>query len=761
MPRARRFTFAALAIAVGAVVWLLAFPAKHESLAAQPDPFDEAYRAEQNVAVRGKARNGVEEPAPIKQLTDYLALKASVSPVQAKRGQVVQIVLSGQTKPYAYTYSAIKKGRDQAGKPTQIGYKNTPWIKPLYPIFESESKLKTTPGVDTAVVLKGDFEWKQDVFISPEASPGRHTVPVDVNIQVCTIEDAAAGTSNVCLPQEPYRSLEVTIDISGDPAVPPPADLDERLKPVPLEIITDVAAEELGGLLVGAFIGAILMLLTPCVFPMIPITVNFFIKQAEKEHHRPFAMASVYAGTIVLLLTAVITLAGKSIIDLANEPWFNLGLGVVLLLFALGLFGFFEVDLTKFFGTVLLLGVAFGLSILAKWAIPFFTQGNKELLLAILSIGAAVPLTMLVGKLLRGVERLMGLEESALLQFFARQESKGGMLGAAFMAMTFTVTSFSCTGPFLGILLAPLAGSRFTPIHLLLAALVYAVTFAAPFFFLALFPTYLKKLPKSGGWMTTIKVTMGFLEIGAALKFLANVDLFWFPGEPRIFNYDTVLCSWIALSIACSLYLFGFYRLDHDTGEDHIGVPRMIFASLFLGMGLYLTPLLFGGTPQGFVMEGAVSFLPPSLRKHGEIPWIEDDYKAAWEEAVRQKKLIFIDFTGQNCANCRANERNAFMKPKIVRELKNFVCLQLYTDRVPDPELTPDQSKREGLKQQAWQTGLVNNIANPVYVVFKPDPTSPFDETGKPKGQVVAQFQGLITKMREFALLLESARGAN
>src|SRR5581483_4422585 len=206
-----------------------------------------------------------------------------------------------------------------------------------------------------------------------------------------------------------------------------------------------------------------------------PITVNFFLKQSEKEHHRPLAMASVYSGTIIILLTLVMLALGNVVIALANDPWFNLALGAVLVIFAMSLFGMFEI------------------------ALP-----------------------------------------SGLARFTSAHEGQGGFMGAIFMALTFTITSFTCTGPFLGAMLAPVAGIKPPVWQLATAAVVYSATFAAPFFVLALFPAMLKKLPKSGGWLNAIKVTMGFLELGAALKFLSNTDIAWHPGNPRFFNYDTV-----------------------------------------------------------------------------------------------------------------------------------------------------------------------------------------------------------------------------
>src|SRR5262249_34174251 len=170
---------------------------------------------------------------------------------------------------------------------------------------------------------------------------------------------------------------------------------------------------------------------------------------------------------------------------------------------------------------------------------------------------------------------LFGMYEIELPSFLARftsaREGQGGMAGAFFMALTFTITSFTCTGPFLGPLLAGASTLKPSTDKLILGALAYSAVFAAPFFFLALFPKLLKALPKSGGWLNAIKVVMGFLELAAALKFIANTDLALNPGDPLFFTYETVLCAWIALSVACGLYLLGVFRLPHDSPVEYIG----------------------------------------------------------------------------------------------------------------------------------------------------------------------------------------------
>jgi thiol:disulfide interchange protein len=456
------------------------------------------------------------------------------------------------------------------------------------------------------------------------------------------------------------------------------------------------------GLLGAAFGGAFLMLLTPCVFPMIPITVNFFLKQSEKEHHRPLAVASVYSGTIIILLTLVMLALGKVVIDLANDALFNLALGAVLIVFALSLFGMYEIELP-----------------------------------------------------------------SALARFTSAREGQGGFVGAIFMALTFTITSFTCTGPFLGAMLAPVAGIQPPMLHLILAALVYSTTFAAPFFVLALFPSMLKKLPKSGGWLNSIKVTMGFLELGAALKFLANTDLAWFPGNPRLFNYDTVLSAWIALSLACGLYLFGFFRLPHDDKIEHIGAMRIVFGTIFLGLALYMLPALYGEKPRGIVGENLIAFLPPDLRESradrggngngtAELAW-HLDYIDGWQQAKRENKLIFIDFTGITCTNCRDNEQNVFPKRSVQELLKDYVRVRLYTDSVPNPRLSAAAASEQAARNAQWKDDIANPT-NPTYVVFDPDRNEPFTKEGLLNGKVVDKRNGKIWDLDDFVAFLKDSQ---
>lgn len=679
------------------------------------DPFDPANKA----PVLG------DKTLSLLPLIDF---EVKIAPNKAKRGEVVRVTLSGKTKKGYHTYPVTQRTNQQDPSGIAIKYTGIDGIKPLWPIEESPPEL-TVSLLDT-IVLEHEkpFTWSQDLLVDPEAKPGQYelTVAID-NVQVCN--------KSSCSTPAPYRPLYVPLEILDGAAVAPAREVTDRLQGPPAvkvitptpEQIADVRGKkpdpDLPGRTVDAnnlwsFVwfacgGAFLMLLTPCVFPMIPITVNFFIKQSEKEHHNPLLMASVYAGTIIVLLTTVMLAVGGIIVWIANNGWFNLALGLVLIVFALSLFGMYEIELPHF-----------------------------------------------------------------LARFTSSREGRGGLIGAVFMAMTFTITSFTCTGPFLGLVLGSVAEVKPPAINLILGALVYSTTFAAPFFVLALFPSFLKKLPRSGSWLNSVKVTMGFLELGAALKFLSNADFAWNKGIPLLFTYDAVLAAWLALTVSCSVYLLGLIRLPHDDKVESIGVVRMLIAVGFLGMAIYLAPAMFGVQPTGVIGDNIAAFLPlrtghendaPGVGgkagKPGESPGSKDwylDYDDAWKDATENNKLIFIDFTGINCTNCRYNERSVFTQRQVKNELDKFVKVQLYTDTVPNPKL---EVAGQAERNTTWRKKLVNDTTNPYYVILDPARDKALED-GLPKGKIVGKANGTIKAGEQFDVptfvrVLQRAQGKN
>lgn len=638
-----------------------------------------------------------------------------------RRGETVLLQIKGTPKKDYHTYPLTEKAPNQgSGLLSSLIYQDVPGLRPLWPIAETKSTFHDTGPTAFGVILEHDkpFAWTQEILILPDAVPGEAKLPFSIKLQVCHDElGCTPGT----------HSFEASIPISDKPALPLTEDLKKqmavkpevRVVPLPPEFAKkgnpttpkagtpgvtpkpDDAKRSLLGVILASMGAAIAMVFTPCVFPMIPITVSFFLKQSEKEHHRPLVTAAVYSITIIVVLTLAVLVLGQFIVILANSVWLNLGLGLLLIFFALSLFGMYEIELPSF-----------------------------------------------------------------LAHFTSSREGQGGYAGAFFMALTFTITSFTCTGPFLGPLLVSVKEMQLSFPELVLASFAYSATFAAPFFVLALFPTALKALPRSGGWLNSVKVVMGFLELAAALKFLGNTDLAINPGNPWFFNYETVLCSWIVLSVACGLYLLGLYRLPHDSPVESIGAIRLILATIFMGIGLYMLPALWRIQPQGIIGEGLVAFLPYDTKPRSSsggnggdaqahLDW-HLDYEKAWEQAVREKKPIFIDFTGVNCTNCRDNENRVFPKPEVRRELEKYVRVQMYNDTVPKAGLSLTQATEAADRNRELQTETFQDVTTPLYIIFQPSKDKPIED-GKLKGVELGRMKGKIFdhEIGQFLTLLQ------
>jgi thiol:disulfide interchange protein DsbD len=342
-----------------------------------------------------------------------------------------------------------------------------------------------------------------------------------------------------------------------------------------------------GGLwatVVTAVLGGFISLLTPCVFPMIPVTVSFFLKQGERAHHRPVTMAAVYCATIVAVLT-VGGIALVHVLQVISQHWItNVFLTVVFIYFALSLLGMYEIQLPS------------------------------------------------------GLANLTG-----------SREGKGGLGGIIFMALTFSIISFACVGPIYGAFITLEASQSSVTgwLQRVLGPLAFALAFASPFFVLALFPSLLRSLPKSGSWMNSVKVVMGFLELAAAFKFVRAAELN-FLAKSEYFTFELVMGIYIALCVACGLYLLNVYRLPHDhEAPESIGVLRLVFGLVFLSFALYLLPGLFrddhgrSQKPRGIAYEWVSAFLLPD----NPSDW-RSDLRAALAAAEREKKPLFIDFTG-------------------------------------------------------------------------------------------------------------------
>lgn len=406
-----------------------------------------------------------------------------------------------------------------------------------------------------------------------------------------------------------------------------------------------------------------LALLTPCVFPMIPITVSFFTKRSEKANAKGLRDSFIFAFGIISTFTAfgilLAAIAGPTgIRDFASNPWVNIFIAGIFLVFALNLFGAFEIQ---------------------------------------------VP-TGIMNKL--------------------NAKSQGSGIGSILlMGLVFSLTSFTCTVPFVGTaLISSSGGEWFYPI---IGMLGFSATFAVPFFLFALFPSMLKSLPKAGGWMNNLKVVMGFLEVAAAIKFLSNADLVW---DWQLLPRETFLSIWIACGVLIVIYVLGYFRMKLDSAIDHIGAMRAVWAIIFTSITVYLLSGLYGRPlgeldaflpPQGYGQSTSYQSNPGGGNTGGigkasydESEWYKD-YDKAMEVAKAENKILFLDFTGWTCTNCRWMEANLFPDSDIAGLMKDMVKVKLFTDRRKEPELTYKKMQEERF----------NSVDLPLYVLQKPDET--------------------------------------
>ena len=396
-------------------------------------------------------------------------------------------------------------------------------------------------------------------------------------------------------------------------------------------------------------------LLTPCVFPMIPLTVSYFTKHTDSRAES-VRMAGLYGlsiiGTFTGLGVAMAALVGASgAQSIAANPWVNLFIGLTFIVFALSLLGLFELRLP-----------------------------------------------------------------SGLVNYFNRQgNERGGLVGVLFMGLTLTLVSFSCTAPFVGGLLGATAGGAWVfPVFGMLA---FSATFALPFVGFAMFPKALNDLPQSGAWMNAVKVTLGFVELAAALKFLSNADLVW---GTNLLSRPLAIAITVVVFALAGFYLLGKIRLKDEPVVQPIGSLRLLAATAFLGLALYMVPGLLGA-PLGALdaylpprMASDVSLLVAGDRSGGgtdtEFDWHTDAIESAFAEGRSVDKPVFIDFTGYTCTNCRDMEANVFPQAPVAERFRSdYVLLRLYTDDLPD-----------GVEFQRYQLRLTGTTALPTYAVVDP-----------------------------------------
>ena len=570
-----------------------------------------------------------------------------------------QFTADGGSLPSEFTY--VNEGSEYE----LIGGTNESTTLKVYSeIFEVEETL-----------FKKEAVFKQKIRM---LKPDINQIKVELFYQVC---------KEVCIPKDKvfYFSLdgseiapvEESLDASSI-AMANTLKLDLKNKDV-LSGIGGSSSEGQTGLLVIfglGFLGGLIALLTPCVFPMIPLTVSFFTKKSQSRSKGIFD-ASLY-GFFIVIIYFLLSLPfhlfdsvdSQILNTIATNIWLNLFFFLIFVFFAFSFFGYYELTLPS------------------SWANKMDSASNRV----------------------------------------------GGGLGIFFMAVTLAIVSFSCTGPILGGLLGSTAlAEGDVATNLSAGMLGFGVALALPFALFAMFPAWLQSLPKSGGWMTTVKVVLGFLELALAFKFLSNADL---VGNWGLFKREIFLGIWILIFLLLSLYLFGIFRFPHDGPRTKLTSLRKITGIVSVVFCVYL----LSGTLQLTNLKLLSGFPPPDFytlaEQESECPLGIDcfkDFETGRAYAEKENKPILLDFTGWACVNCRKMEEHVWSDPEVFQLLnEEFVLISLYVDdRKSLPENEQFKFKYDsgriksideiGEKWGTFQTINFNAASQPYYVMLSPD----------------------------------------
>jgi thiol:disulfide interchange protein DsbD len=518
--------------------------------------------------------------------------------------------------------------------------------------------------------------------VSAASASGEIPIQTSVRYQVCS--DVS------CLPpvkKTVATNIQVVAAAAAQSFTPPagyalvPAKLAEgnAASPAPSGPVNFAgSSQDLLPFLLTAFGFGLAALFTPCVFPMIPITVSFFLNQANDlepgRKQRGWAQALLFCAGIVVLFTGlgflITAIAGPfGVVQLGSSPWVNGFIALVFFVFGLSLLGAFELRLP-----------------------------------------------------------------SGLLTKLNSASTGGGSAGTLLMGLTFSLTSFACIGPIVGpLLIASVQSKGPKPV---LGMLAFAIGLAAPFFFLALFPSYLKRLPRSGGWMVRVKVVLGFIVLAVMLKYLSNVDQVLQTGW---LTRERFLAAWIVLFALPGLYLLGILAMEGIKKDERVGVARALIAALFLVFSISLVPGLFGarlGDLDAFIPETSGGIFSQAGSQPGTAlaNYFKNQLDAALTAARSQNKLVLVNFTGYACTNCHWMKANMFPRPEIQTALKDLVIVDLYTDG----------TDAESDKNQKFEDEKFGTVAIPFYAIITPDK------------RVIATFPQLTRNPREFLAFLET-----
>jgi thiol:disulfide interchange protein DsbD len=512
------------------------------------------------------------------------------------------------------------------------------------------------------------------VELAKDAPPGETEISLLVRYQACTDKE--------CLPRRTTLSAKLNIDPKGQvAALNVPAGYSEFTGPTQRAAAAAQPVQAQPGddqgwaaFLAIAFGFGLAAIFTPCVFPMIPITLSFFLNRPGVSRAGSVKQALLFCLGIVVLFTgmglAVTAIVGPfGVVQLGSNPWVNGFIALVFIVFGLSLLGAFEI------------------------ALP-----------------------------------------SGLLTKMNQASERGGMVGTLLMGLTFSLTSFACVGPFVGTLLA--GSVQRGGVQPALGMAAFAAGLASPFFLLAMFPSYLQRMPRSGGWLARVKVVLGFIILAAALKYLSSIDqvMQW-----NILTRERFLAAWFVLFALPGMYLLGMLRLEGIRSDETLGVGRTLTGAAFLIFAFSLLPGMFGaplGELDSWVPLASES--PAAVARSGGasrgLEWTKNDFDSALARAKQENKMVLVSFTGYACTNCHWMKANMFTRPEVAAAMKDFVLVELYTDGT-------DAASDANQKLQETKFGTV---AIPFYAIFDAD------------GRVVATFAGLTRNTPEYLSFLRS-----
>ena len=591
----------------------------------------------------------------------------------ARAGEVVEIEILATMEDQWKIYSVHNV--TEGPLPTEISLKGD-IVGAIGPIMEPEPNFAFDPGFESETYYhSGDTRFRLFFRLKRELKPGIYPLNIEFYYMVCN--------ERLCYPPKLNTSV-INVEIEeGFPRENRTSFIDKQSSKN-----NDQTENSLLGILILAFGGAVISWIMPCVYPMIPIIISFFGKMSEEKNVSRFTIASFYgvgiAGTFVVI-GLVVSILSWGVTDIASkskyanignfiatDPLLNLALGILFIFFALWMFGIININIA--------------------------------------------------GKLINKTDQ-------------AGQSANSAYLGALLLGVAFSITSFSCTVPVVGTLLVVAAtgtaGGLLTSFY---GMLVYGLVFAAPFVALSFFPKALDKIPNSGAWMETLKISFGFIELAAAIKFLWVPDLEWGIG---LFPRNVVLIIFIVIGIALIGYLAGLYKIGSASNIEPFRLGKGRLVSIVVTL-LFIYPIFMSAIhPPTYhynrmprLMDEFIEALVPPPPTEDEIAikegWFVDQYDEALEEAKKKNQPLFIDFTGVYCANCRVMERRVFPKNEVKEQLDKMVLTRLYVD------------KKDSLSEAyaKMQFERYNQATQPYYVILDPlDETTIIDTGGYvPKG---------------------------